>query len=128
MKSLLLLFLIGLSIVACDEEKFDSSVPCTDGVEATVRDLAGLDGCGFVFELEDGTKLEPLRLFYCGTPPLPKEVTEDPLYQFEFVDGKKVVIGYETQNDIGSYCMVGPVVKITCLEEVGVEQTPSTEH
>ena len=127
MKNLLLFFLIGLALLACNEEKFDSSVPCIEGVEATVRDLSGLDGCGFVFELVDGTRLEPLRLFHCGTPPLPKEVTEDPLYQFEFVDGRKVIIGYETQNDMGSYCMVGPVVKIICLEEIGAEQTPSTE-
>jgi hypothetical protein len=126
MKNLLPFLLIGLVALACDEEKFDGSVPCNEGAEATVRDLTGLDGCGFVFELEDGTRLEPLRLFYCGTPPLPKEVTEDPLYQFEFVAGKKVIIGYESTKAM-SACMVGPVVKITCLEEVGVEQTPSTE-
>src|SRR5687768_16221854 len=120
---------IGLILVlaGCTNEGYFPSVPCTQGVEATVRDLTGLDGCGFVFELEDGTRLEPLRMFFSGTMPLPKEVTEDPLYQFEFVEGKKVVIGYETQNDMGSYCMVGPVVKITCLEEVGAEQTPSED-
>jgi hypothetical protein len=120
---------IGLILVlaGCTNEGYFPSVPCTQGVEATVRNLTGLDGCGFVFELEDGTKLEPQRLFFCGTPPLPKEAMEDPLYQFEFVDGKKVVIGYETLSDMGSYCMVGPVVKITCLEEVGAEQTPSED-
>jgi hypothetical protein len=84
---------------------------------ATVRDLTGLDGCGFVFELEDGTRLEPLRIGYCGTPPLPKEITNDPLYNFVFVNGKKVKIGYE-RLESPSICMVGQVVKITCLEEV----------
>jgi hypothetical protein len=127
MKNLILTTaLLLLILTGCSNEGFYPSVPCTQGVEATVRDLTGLDGCGFVFELEDGTRLEPLRMFFCGTMPLPKEITEDPLYQFEFVAGKKVIIGYESTKAM-SVCMVGPVVKITCLEEVGVEQTPSTE-
>lgn len=117
MKGLFLSLALSVTLLSCEEE-VDSSVPCTQGVEATVRDLTGLDGCGFVFELNDGTKLEPYMIGYCGTPPLPKEVTEDPLYQFEFVDGKKVIIGYE-ETKAFSVCMVGPVVKITCLEEVG---------
>jgi hypothetical protein len=108
--------LLFVSLTACDPD-IDKSVPCVEAVPATVRDLQGLDGCGFVFELNDGTRLEPLRLAFCGTPPLPKEITENPLYNFEFVDGKHVVIGYETQTDYGSYCMVGPVVKITCITE-----------
>ena len=94
-------------------------VSCTEGVTATVRDLSGLDGCGYVFELKDGTRLEPYRLGYCGTPPLPKEVTEDPLYNFEWVDGKQVVIGFEAVDGVG-ICMVGPMVKITCLEEATI--------
>jgi hypothetical protein len=86
---------------------------------ATVKDLTGLDGCGFVFELSDGSKLEPIRqVIRCGTPPLPKEVTEDPLYNFQFVDGKKVRIAYEEITEAASICMVGKVVKITCLKEI----------
>ena len=105
---------------ACDDNRMQ--VSCNDGVRATVRDLTGLDGCGFVFELEDGTRLEPNRIGYCGTPPLPKEITEDPLYGFEFVDGKQVVIGYEEVDGMASICMVGPIVKITCLEEVTIDE------
>ena len=82
---------------------------------ATVRDLTGFDGCGFVFELEDGTRLEPVRNMYCGTEPFTPPV-DDPLYNFEFVDGKKVTIAYELVN-APSICMVGPSVKITCLTE-----------
>lgn len=92
---------------------------CT--TEATVRDLTGLDGCGFVFELNNGVRLEPLRLMYCGTPPLPKEVTDDPLFDFQFVDGKKVKIQFE-ETKAGSFCMVGPVVIITCLTELDAIQ------
>ena len=101
---------------SCEDNKI-SSVSCKTGVLATVKDLTGLDGCGFVFELKDGSRLEPKRMFFCGTLPLPKEVTEDPLYNFTFVDGKQVRIGYEEITDAASICMVGKIVKITCIDE-----------
>jgi hypothetical protein len=122
MKKLILLAISTVLFLSCNEG-YSPSVPCTQSVEATVRDLTGLDGCGFVFELNDGTRLEPHRiLLFCGTPPLPKEVTEDPLYQFEWVDGKRVKIGYDVLTDGVSICMVGPMVKITCIEELDQEQ------
>ena len=117
---LLPIFLIAFSsflLLNCDEEQWLRTT-CEDGVLATVRDLRGLDGCGFVFELANGTKLEPQMLGYCGTPPLPKEITENPLYDFEWVDGKLVRINYEEIPDAASICMVGKIGKITCIEEV----------
>jgi hypothetical protein len=119
MKTLLstLLFLSSSFIfLGCDEDPMN--VSCDEAVFATVRDLTGLDGCGFVFELADGTKLEPQMLGYCGTPPLPKEVTENPLYNFQWVNGKQVRIGFEEVTDAMSICMVGKIVKITCIEEI----------
>lgn len=119
MKTLLstLLFLSAtITFWSCEEEPMSTS--CDNAVLATVKDLTGLDGCGFVFELTDGTKLEPQMLGYCGTPPLPKEVTENPLYNFQFIDGKQVRIGFEEVTDAMSICMVGKVVKITCIEEI----------
>ena len=106
-------FLFVITVFAQCES--DSAEDCS--TPATVRDLTGLDGCGWVFELEDGTRLEPLRILHCGTPPLPKEITEDPLYNFIFEDGKRVFITY-TETPSPSICMVGPVVKITCVSEV----------
>lgn len=107
--------LILLILISCSDEP-TKITGCT--TPATVKDLTGLDGCGFVFELEDGTRLEPVwTVGFCGTPPLPKEVTEDPLYNFAFVDGKKVTIGYEPLTS-PSICMVGQTVKITCIQEV----------
>ena len=120
MKSFIAILCLSVVLLSCDED-FDSSVPCTQGVEATVRDLTGLDGCSYVFVLKDGTKLQPLRLLYCGTSPLPKEVTEDPLYNFEYLDGKKVIIGYEERSNHATACMAGKPVKITCLEEIDLE-------
>lgn len=100
----------------CDDEPVSDS--CDNGVFATVKDLTGLDGCGFVFELADGSRLEPQMLMFCGTPPLPEEVTENPLYNFQWAEGKKVRITWEEIPDAASICMVGKIVKITCLEEI----------
>jgi len=112
-----LLFMLSLFFTHCKDEQ-PIVITCDNAVLATVKDLTGLDGCGFVFELADGSKLEPQMLFYCGTPPLPKEVTENPLYDFQWVDGKQVRIAYEEIPDAASICMAGKIVKITCLEEV----------
>jgi hypothetical protein len=116
MKNLGFLILMVLVLIGCD----DDDLPEDCLTPATIRNLAGLDGCGWVFELQDGTRLEPLRVFYCGTPPLPKEMTEDPLDNFEFIDNKKVLINYELVENGASICMVGPVVKITCITEATV--------
>ncbi len=113
---LLLFIAVTITFWSCDDDSMD--VSCDKAVLATVKDLTGLDGCGFVFELADGTKLQPQMLGYCGTPPLPKEVTENPLYNFQWVDGKQVRIGFEEVPDAMGICMVGKIVKITCLEEI----------
>ena len=113
MKRVCVFFLLALVFNQCNNDDDQARVCSTP---ATVRDLTGLDGCGWVFELEDGTRLEPLRMLYCGNPPLPKEVTEDPLYDFVFEDGKRVFITY-TETPSPSICMVGPVVEITCIKE-----------
>lgn len=113
LKNIFLAF-VSVLIFSCSEDNVGGEDKCS--TPATLRDLTGLDGCGFVFELDNGTRLEPLRMLYCGTPPLPKEVTEDPLYNFEWVDGKRVLINYELSSS-PSICMVGQTVKITCISE-----------
>lgn len=107
MKPLVFFLFIGFSFFACD----DKNELCSPSTRATVKDLSALDGCGFVFELEDGSRLEPLILFTFAADPT------NPLYQFEFVDGKKVKISYEQVNNASS-CMAGEVVRITCIEEI----------
>lgn len=116
-----LLLLLAASLIACDRE--DAVSPNCD-VIATVVDLRGLDGCGFIFELEDGTRLEPRRVFYCGTGPMP-DIPPDPLNDFEFAAGKKVKISYDISQEIGSICMAGIPAKITCLTELSTgEEEP----
>lgn len=112
MKNLLLLCPLVLLFFSCAEETINQT-SCT--TPATVRDLTGLDVCGWVFELADGTRLEPYWEWgFCGTPPLPEGMEEDPLYSFEYVDGKTVFIDYKVV-EMASVCMVGPTVKITCI-------------
>ena len=93
-------------------------IPTSCSVPAIVRDLSNLDGCGFVFELNDGTKLIPVWEWgWCGTPPLPKGAMEDPLYNFEFWEGRAVLLEYVERKDFATVCMAGKTVKITCLKE-----------
>ncbi len=121
MNKLGLILLLTLTFSSCKKDEEIQKAGCT--TLASVQDLTDLDGCGFVFELEDGTRLEPLRIFYCGTPPVPKEMPKDPLLDFVFEAGKKVKIGYEL-TESASICMVGPMVKITCIEEI----SPTSEN
>jgi hypothetical protein len=114
MKMLVIFLVTCFVFMQCNDDAPDSS--CT--TYATVRDLTGLDGCGFVFELEDGSTIEPiLPTLFCGTPLPPKEITEDPLYGFEFAEGKVVKISYK-ETKRASICMVGPMAEITCITEV----------
>lgn len=113
MKKLIAIILLACIFSQCNEVigRLECDVP------ATVRDLTGLDGCGFVFELADGSRLIPGgSIGYCGNGPIPEEVTNNPLFNFEFVDGKEVLIGY-TPVEGSTICMAGQVVKITCLSE-----------
>ncbi len=73
-------------------------------IKATLKDYAGLDGCGFVLVLEDGEVLEM------------GDFDEEP--DFSFNDGMKVRISYEEMSNMASICMVGPKVNITCMEKI----------
>lgn len=113
MKRLLPLLTTAILAISCADDTLDK----TCRVPATVRDLTGLDGCGFVFQLSDGTNILPV-LPFCGTPPFPEEWENNPLRTFEFIDGKRVLISYEEMNDGASICMSGTAARITCLTEL----------
>src|ERR1700741_5462938 len=85
---------------------------------ATIKDLTGLDGCGFVFELEDGTLIQPIIYFYCGTGSFTDPGDSDPIFGYEFVDGKSVTIDYEIEEYQMNACMGATVARITCLTDV----------
>lgn len=88
----------ALLALATSCQKADEAPGC--GTPATVRNLTGLDGCGYVLELDNGQRLEPH-----GT-----------LWQsFAKHNGDRVTIGYELEPAF-SICMVGDGVKLTCIE------------
>lgn len=110
--------LAGLSVVVllsaftCGEEvEIIDCFPANCRV-ATVKNLAGLDGCGWVFVLSDGKILEPEIRIYVQEP----KREDDPIYYFEFKEGKEVCIQYEN-TDLSSICMVGETVFITKIYE-----------
>lgn len=105
----------SLALLSACEQEIQEAAP-VETVPATLKDLTGLDGCGWVFELQDGSKLEFVTPFFCGTPPLPETTYENPFENFEFVEGKQVRIAYEELEAMGSICMVGKVVRITKLQ------------
>ena len=89
---------IALSLVAC--KKNDDLASCPNSVPATFKDLTGLDGCGMVLELSDGSRLEDANLSELNLTP---------------ADGLKVRVKYSDAPGMASICMVGPIVRVDCI-------------
>ncbi|CAN5574971.1 hypothetical protein BH11BAC2_BH11BAC2_16780 [soil metagenome] len=68
-------------------------------ISATIVDKSGLDGCGFLVALADGSNLEVFNL--------PDSVKKDQL---------KVWIKYIPDAGASSICMAGKIVKLTDLK------------
>ncbi|MBT1703041.1 hypothetical protein [Chryseosolibacter indicus] len=100
----LLSLLVAVSFSNCSE---NAEASCK--TKATVRDLTGLDGCGYVFELEDGSRLVPVL---SATHTEGKD--KDALSGFEFKEGKVVLIDYKLTASVTT-CMSGATVEITCI-------------
>jgi len=111
---LAIFIILLLTLNSCTEAEGLPAANC--GTPATVKDLRGLDGCGFVFVLADGTRLEP----YLSAS------QQSALQNFDLADGQKVTITYTIREDVGSICMVGPVAEITCINKVTT--TPSNAN
>ncbi|MDO7885601.1 hypothetical protein [Hymenobacter cheonanensis] len=88
----------GLLALAAGCQKADEAPGC--GTLATVRNLTGLDGCGYVLQLDTGKRLEPHGSLWQG---------------FGKHDGDRVTISYESEPG-ASICMVGEGVKLTCIQ------------
>lgn len=124
MKTFFTTLLICILFMHCEDEntspeKHQCSIP------ATVRDFTQF-GCYYGFELEDGTLLLPYRILECGTPPLPKEVIEDPLMGVTLADGQSVLIEYTDppkQPELTICMNGGKYARLTCL----TQQQPATQ-
>ena len=87
--------LICVIICSCNKNT------CDLAVKAEIKDLTGLDGCGFVIELENGERIKPINY-------------DD--FDVELKDGEKIWVSYHlTPLLIGSVCMVGDIVEIDCM-------------
>jgi hypothetical protein len=116
--------LIFFFITNCaDQEIVQEKVGGQCSTPAIVRDYSGLDGCGYVLELHDGTILEPVKLIVCGPPPQSAMTLDDPLHEYK-TNGLNVFVDFE-DFDGGSVCMVGRLVKITCISTA--EPFPDSE-
>lgn len=89
------LFLILLLLMACS--KSNSGM-----LKGRLHDYTGLDGCGMLIDLDNGTTLEPANL----------SNFQD---NVNLVDGQKVWVKYH-EISTGSICMVGKVAEIDELE------------
>jgi hypothetical protein len=113
MRQILIAAWIGIFFSNCAEQKITHCISETCPFEATVIDLRSLDGCDFVFELKDGTRLIPERRIYVRAP----EKEADPVYYYQFVNGARVTIGFNESSSLSS-CMAGQMVYITCITEM----------
>lgn len=96
------------------QEKTGEYVPVGCNVNATVVDFTGLDGCGLMLVLEDGTRLNPEKRQYFVAP----KREDDPLYYFTLTAGDKLKIAYNETEGMGDICMAGKTVFITCITKI----------
>jgi hypothetical protein len=92
-------FLIIILIFGIESCKKESS--CNDGEKGVFKNLTGLDGCGWVIELENKSVIEPSNL-----------------QDFMIIphENKKIWVTYESAP-LASICMVGEIVLIKCISD-----------
>ncbi len=99
------LLLIFICIISCNKNDTSTPVflkyPCNE--TGIIKDFSGLDGCGYVIKLSSGEIIEP------------KFVDDS---TFVFVDSLPVSLSYQVVSDYNSICIVGPIVRITCITEL----------
>jgi hypothetical protein len=98
----LLLFVTVLTQAAftCETTCIEEPAPAAT-TPATICDLTGLDGCGYVLQLDNGKRLEPAGKAW-------EAYTKH--------DGEKVMVSYTVESR-GSICMSGQTVKLTTIEQ-----------
>ena len=96
MKSIFFLSFLLILFGSCNKDR-----ACPGSVEGVMHNYAGLDGCGWVIEI-NGSIYEPTNI-------------NDFNANF-LVEGKQVNVSYE-EKGMASICMVGPTIFISCLSE-----------
>ena len=99
MKIILLVFALSL-FLSCRNE--DDALLCDE--KATLRDFTGFDGCAYVLVLYNDNEVLEIG-----------ELEFEP--DFEFSDGLRVRVTYEEFSG-ASICMIGPMVRLLCIEPI----------
>jgi putative nigrescin immunity protein NigD len=102
-KTLLLLAVIVtvLLVVSCSEKNKDNDIQ-TVYYSGIVKDYSDLDGCGYIIELENGEKINPVIINNSN---------------IDLLDGENVDIVYEIIDTIATTCMVGQNAVVTFLNQ-----------
>jgi hypothetical protein len=112
MKLVLIIFILIFSGCGNQKPLQKSSANLCD-TEAKVLDYTGLDGCRFLLELKDGTRLLPVAL-------------DD--RSFLFSENQIIKIKYSLMNDIVTACLTAAVpVHLTCIQELRAGSKPGQE-
>ncbi|PSL45548.1 hypothetical protein CLV51_104253 [Chitinophaga niastensis] len=98
-QNLVALAFISLAAVSCKTTQ--SSAGCK--FEGVVKDMSGLDGCGLLIELKDGTRLQPVEFAHPG---------------FTLKAGQAVKLNYTELKDRMSTCMGGKMARIDCITAI----------
>jgi len=96
----LLAFILMLHLSGCNKSTNENVQACENAQKAKFKDLTGLDGCGMVIQLQNGSYLEPTNL--CDM-------------DIEIKDGQKIWVSYHIAPNMASICMVGDIVEIDCI-------------
>jgi hypothetical protein len=97
-KNLVLTFaFLALHIISCNKQS-----ECNNSQRAKLVNMTGLDGCSWMIELNNGTKLEPTNL-------------ND--FNINLEQNQKIWIVYHTAAQMASICMHGEIVTIDCISE-----------
>lgn len=96
MKKIIIFSILSFLIFSCSKSHEGMT-------KATIKDYTGLDGCGIVIELENGTTIEPGNITAFSS-------------SVSISDGQKVWVKYHETGAM-SICMVGPTVEIDAMEE-----------
>ncbi len=114
MKAILISAVLLTGLFKCGgQERVTEYSPVGCNTTVSVVDFTGLDGCGLMLVLEDGTRLIPERRTYIQAP----RVEDDPLYYHELAAGQKWKIAYK-KTDMVNVCMAGQTVFVTCITKI----------
>ena len=102
MRAIAIVISLVLLIGCSNAKETTSDNDCRGGEFLKLIDLTGLDGCGLVFEQQNGDRLEPLNLS---------------AYSIELEVGETYQVLYKVRSDAMSVCMVGQTIEILCIQK-----------